>query len=156
LLHQIYWKYAGLKPELGPIVTDNLNPKRLSEDILKFVSNNPTKINQLQDLKLLLTEFANINTKRNQCIHWIWSIVGRNSDIKLSTEPPQSPTPYRVSRPIYKQSGVDFVEFRPDELDVLCNDCSWLRARLASHAISETDLRENRRHVGVQGSIDGI
>jgi hypothetical protein len=30
LLHQIYWKYAGLKPELGPIVTDNLNPKRLS------------------------------------------------------------------------------------------------------------------------------
>jgi hypothetical protein len=156
LLHQIYWKYAGLRSEIGPVVTENLNPKRLSEDIIKFARRDPNKTNELADLRALLAEFESINVKRNQCIHWIWSIVGRNLDLKLSTEPPKVVPPYRISKPIYKQSGVDFVEFHAEELDALCNDCSWLRARLASHAIAESELRENRRHVSHQGSIDGL
>lgn len=38
LLHKIYWKYAGLNEETGPIATDNLTPKRLFEDIVKFAN----------------------------------------------------------------------------------------------------------------------
>jgi hypothetical protein len=75
LLHKIYWKHAGLSEESGPIATDNLNPKRLSEDILKFVGLDKRKANILADLKVLLDEFTTINTKRNRCLHWIWEKV---------------------------------------------------------------------------------
>ena len=64
-LHQIYWKHAGLDQDSGPIVTDNLNPKRLSEDILKFARLDPAKANIVADLELLLSEFEALNTTRN-------------------------------------------------------------------------------------------
>jgi hypothetical protein len=108
-LHQIYWKHAGLNQNSGPIVTDNLNPKRLSEDILKFARLDPTKVNIVADLELLLGEFETLNTTRNQCLHWIWE--------KVEAEPPQEPTAlgnfnytplptYQVKRPAYKTKGI--------------------------------------------------
>ena len=57
VLHEIYWKHAGISKIVGPIVTDNLNPKRLGEGIIKFakIEKSDTKI--LDDLKKLLKQF---------------------------------------------------------------------------------------------------
>src|SRR5260370_42211857 len=54
-LHLIYWKHAGFNEQSGPIATDNLHPKRLSEDILKFVAIDASKANILADLKTLIS-----------------------------------------------------------------------------------------------------
>jgi hypothetical protein len=61
LLHKIYWRHAGLNVQSGPIVTDNLNPKRLEEDITKFVGLDKTKKNILDDLTILFAEFRAVN-----------------------------------------------------------------------------------------------
>jgi hypothetical protein len=74
LLHKIYWN-AGLNEIGGPIVTDNLNPKRLSEDILKSAALDPMKANALADLKVVFEEFRRINTSQNHCLHWIWENI---------------------------------------------------------------------------------
>lgn len=89
--HLLYWKHAALTDQHGPIVTDNLTPKRLSEDILKFTGMDPAKAHIHTDLKILLKEFEALNTERNRCLHWIWSIVGVAAPeiVTLSTNAPQ-------------------------------------------------------------------
>jgi hypothetical protein len=160
-LHQIYWKHAGLNQDGGPIVTDNLTPKRLSEDILKFARLDPAKTNIVADLKLLLAEFEALNTARNQCLHWIWE--------KVETEkPPEGKPPfvflnhgaapsYQVKRPAYKAKGIASKPYSQADIQALCNRCHWLSRRLASHAVDESELRILRQDAdtGVGTSITG-
>ena len=155
-LHQIYWKHAGLNQNSGPIVTDNLNPKRLSEDILKFARLDHAKANIVADLELLLTEFETLNTTRNQCLHWIWEKVE-------GEELPQTallagmtnrhlPT-YQVKRPAYKTKGIGSKAYSTEDIQALCNQCNWLARRLYGHAIDEEELRRLRQESGWIGEI---
>jgi hypothetical protein len=157
-LHMIYWKHAGLVGEKGPIVTDNVNPKRLAEDILKFVALDPTKVRVLADLRILLKEFETLNTRRNQCLHWIWSIVGREvpKSFTPSSVPPRIMPPYRVTRPLYRRSGEDSVEFHVADVQKLVDDSSWLQKRLATHAMDETNLCQARHDMSKLGDIIGV
>jgi hypothetical protein len=118
LLHQICWKHAGLDEKSGPIVTDNLNPKRLAEDITKFVALDPTKKHIQEDFKILFKEFEEINTNRNHCLHWIWSQIDDAAGAPA--------TSYKVSRPAYRQSGVDFREFDLAGVHEITQNCNWL------------------------------
>jgi hypothetical protein len=155
-LHQIYWRHAGLNQDSGPIVTDNLNPKRLSEDILKFARLDPAKANIVADLELLLSEFGALNTTRNQCLHWIW--------VKVVTEKPQGapafgilnytpPPTYQVKRPVYKTKGIGSKPYSPEDIQALCNRCSWVARRLHGHAIDESELRRRRQEADGFGTV---
>jgi hypothetical protein len=141
LLHRLYWKHAGLDEKSGPIVTDNLNPKRLSEDIKKLVALDPAKAHILEDLKILLKEFEDINTKRNRCLHWIWDIVEQNDE---SIEGVTISGPYKVSRPVYKQAGIASQELDVKDIEEICRNGNWLNRRLYSHTLSENVLRNLR------------
>jgi hypothetical protein len=158
LLHKIYWKHAGLSEESGPIATDNLNPKRLSEDILKFVGLDKRKANILADLKVLLDEFTTINTKRNRCLHWIWEKVEDHREptgmaaIDLFAQPSVS---YQVKRPIYRQSGIKTEPFSIQDIKTLCDEGTWLARRLHGHAIDEESLRNKRAEIDSYGTIIG-
>ena len=153
LLHKIYWKYANLTEENGPIVTDKLNPKRLSEDIIKLVALDKSKTFIGADLKLLLDEFETLNTKRNHCLHWIWEAVAEdNLDASGKT------LPYEIKRPIYRQSGIRSENFITKDIEEFCRDFSWLRKRLESHTFSLETLRairENTRSFGRIKNSDG-
>lgn len=154
-LHKIYWKYTGLDERSGPIVTDNLNPKRLEEDIKKLVGLDASKANVLADLKILFTEFEILNTKRNHCIHWIWEISEPLGDEKRSVvvvtrNEPEPPNPLRqikVKRPAYRQSGILSQEFRTEDVEEMCREFSWLHTRLKSHSVTEDELRQKRREI---------
>jgi hypothetical protein len=143
VLHQIYWKHACLTEVSGPIVTDILNPKRLGEDIKKFVRLIPDKANVLDDLTLLLKEHEELNTERNHCLHWIWEAdtTGRAAvDLGLA----KHPGPFRIKKPIYKQAHAPDTVFDAKKINDLCNNFAWLQTRLHAHAMDESDLRERR------------
>jgi hypothetical protein len=146
LLHLIYWRHAGLTDKTGPIVTSDLSPNRLTEAITKLVKLDPAKAHIAADLGTLFTEFRLVNKQRNQYIHWIWSIQGRTPE----TEPEP---PYKVLRPLYKQSGDESAEFDAEQVTQLCNDCAWLEARLSAHAMDESALRARRTEIDQMGAI---
>jgi hypothetical protein len=148
LLHQIYWKHAGLTEKTGPIVTDNINPKRLMEDALKFTGLDPSRSNVHEDLALIFKEFEDINTKRNHCLHWVWETVESkptqlemDAGLLFGYRPPPA---YQVKRPIYKLKGVETQPFSTADIQQLCNDSSWLIQRFRSHTLSEGELRRRR------------
>jgi hypothetical protein len=147
LLHQIYWRHAGLTDKAGPIVTDNINPKRLMEDTLKFASLNPSQCNVQQDLALIFKEFEDINTKRNHCLHWVWETVESKPaqlEIGMGLFGYRPPPAYQVKRPIYKLKGIPTQPFSAADIQQLCNDSSWLIQRFRSHTLSEYELRRRR------------
>ena len=153
LLHQIYWKHAGLNEKSGPIVTDNINPKRLMEDILKFARLKPEQAELCADLQTLFQEFENINTKRNHCLHWVWEVieskplemgVGRLGALRVGHG--ETPT-YRVKRPAYRQTGVKSEPFTLSQIQQLCIDTSWLIQRFLAHTLTEEQLRKERRRL---------
>lgn len=153
LLHQIYWHHAGLNEQTGPIVTDNLNPKRLAEDILKLVALDKSKANIHADLKILLSEFETLNTKRNHCLHWIWEGAQEVGPLPASMLAPVRPVPYALKRPVYRQSGILSQEFSEEDVSSCCRQFAWLTYRLRSHTFSDEQLREKRREMAAMGEI---
>jgi hypothetical protein len=153
LLHQIYWQHAGLNERSGPIVTDNLNPKRLEEDIVKLVSLDNAKVNILADLKVLFLEFEALNTKRNHCLHWIWEVSAREGSIALE---PHKPIPYRLKRPVYRQKGEASQDFTVEDVKAYCKDFSGLQYRLRSHTFSAEELRQKRSEVDSAPPLMGV
>ena len=144
-LHLIYWKHAGLNERSGPVVTDNLNPKRLFEDILKFAAMDKNNANILSDLKILAKEFEELNTRRNHCLHWIWSIAGENTSDTVTLDGAKKILPYKLLKPLYKQAATPPEELESKDIRQLCNECTWLRVRLVSHTMDIALVREGRR-----------
>jgi hypothetical protein len=152
MLHQIYWHHAGLDEKSGPIVTDNLNPKRLEEDVKKLVALDKRKANILADLKILLTEFEDLNTKRNHCLHWIWLGVAPSSPPPADVPPLLTSslgssikaTAYKLQRPVYRQKGVESQEFSLADVQGYCDSFAWLVYRLRSHTFNDDDLKKKR------------
>jgi hypothetical protein len=153
LLHQIYWHHAKLDERSGPIVTDNLNPKRLEEDIVRLVSLDKTKGNILADLKVLFSEFRALNTKRNQCLHWGWEVSEKEGIGGHISEPDTS---YRLRRPIYKHSGVPSQNLIVEDVKTFCKNFSWLQYRLRSHTFSDDELMRKRNEVSNDPPINGM
>lgn len=155
-MHKIYWRHAGLDECSGPIVTDILNPKRLAEDIIKLVRLDPRKQRVLADLEVLFKEFEDLNERRNQCLHWIWSVAGQEvskGGPMISETQPAPPLAYKLMKPKYRQKGKPHIEYDAKALVQLCDDCSWLLRRLTAHALPEDDLLRNRAELDNTGAI---
>jgi hypothetical protein len=146
LLHVIYWMHAGLTGETGPIATSDLGPKSLTESIVKLVKLDPAKANILSDLQLLFVEFRAVVKRRNQCIHWIWSIQGQTPEMEKAP-------PHKLIRPMYKQGGEPEVEFDVTAIEQLYDDYAWLEVRLTSHATHPDVLRSKRAEWDATGVI---
>jgi hypothetical protein len=151
LLHRIYWRHAGLDEKTGPIVTDNINPKRLMEDILKLASLKSSEAKLCEDLQNIFKQFEEINTKRNHCVHWIWEVI-ENGPLEIGVGSIGmlgvgygTPPTYQVKRPIYRQSGITEQPFSAADIQQLCTDTIWLIQRFRSHTLSEEELRSKRR-----------
>ena len=153
LLHQIYWNYAGLDEQTGPIVTDNLNPKRLEEDIVKFAALDKAKANNLSDLKILFAEFEDLNTKRNHCLHWIWDTDFFENSLAFVKGPLHV---YRLKRPLYKQKGHPTQNFSTEDIRGFCNQYGWLSQRLRSHTFGDDALREKRAEAANSPPLNGM
>lgn len=152
LLHQIYWNHAGLDERTGPIVTEILNPKRLEEDIIKFVSLDKAKAKILADLKILFAEFESLSTKRNHCLHWIW-----DTDLESSFAFVKGALhAYRLKRPVYKQKGEMTQNFSTEDVRDFCKRFGWLSQRLRSHTFSDNELRAKRAELASTAPICGI
>ncbi len=158
LLHKIYWKYCGVDEKYGPIITDNLSPKRMSEDIIKIVKKDPSKKRIFDDLNIIMKELEALNEKRNRIIHWNWPVAGSRlpKDILVTDQAPMVPSPYKITRPAYKQKGSDFEIFDETKLNQLCDDFWWLKCRLQAHSINENELRELRKRYSSKGGIEGV
>ena len=158
MLHKIYWVHAGLTDQSGPVVTDNLNPKRLSEDILKFANMDPAKANIAADLKTLLAEFESLNTKRNHCLHWIWSIASPklSEEIKFGSTAPSAQPPFELKKPAYKQAASATETFQVKDVQKLYDDCAWLMVRLRAHTIPEFELRAGRQRADMLGATSEV
>jgi hypothetical protein len=155
LLHQVYWHHAKLDERTGPIVTDNLNPKRLEEDIIKIVSLDTSRSAVLADLKIIFEEFRQLNTKRNHCLHWIWEAAAiAPTDIGAVIGAVSDPA-YQLKRPIYRQTGLQTQSFSINEIQECCDGFSWLAYRLRSHTFSDEDLRQKRREAAGTGTLLG-
>jgi hypothetical protein len=155
LLHQIYWNHAKLSKRNGPIVTDNLNPKRLEEDIKKLVRLDKRKANILADLEILFKEFEALNTKRNHCLHWIWEAKHEDATVTVNDWPNKS-APYRLNRPLYKQSGELTEIFTVEDVKAYCDQYSWLSYRLRSHTFTDKQLRKQRLKFANQAPLNGM
>jgi hypothetical protein len=51
-LHEIHWRYANLFVDAGVIITGDLSPNRLTEDIIKLIKLNPRQWRRLSDMQL--------------------------------------------------------------------------------------------------------
>jgi hypothetical protein len=144
LLHLIYWMHCGLTDKTGPIATGDENPSRLTEDIVKLTKLDALKENILADLQTLFVEYRALVKRRNQCIHWIWSIQGQTPELEKTP-------PYKVIRPIYKIGGETEAEFDVKSIEQLYDDYAWLEVRLTSHAMPEAQLRKRRSEIDSMG-----
>ncbi|HEY1721765.1 MAG TPA: hypothetical protein VGG27_11000 [Magnetospirillaceae bacterium] len=142
-LHLIFWRFAGLTHQTGPIVTDNLNPKRLSEDIqhLAKKTNQPKAV--CEDLEILFAEFNVLNQTRNQCVHWNWVAL----DVDGKSVPHELANKYQVNRPRYDRKAKPPKAFTIEEVRTLCDDIAWLQRRLEAHAMTPDELRKTRGEI---------
>jgi hypothetical protein len=130
-LHRLYWYYAHLQNDIGAIITGDLSPNRLTEDIIKLTSLNKKQERRLDDLRLLFSEYRSLATQRNQVVHWTWANVINNQSTLI--------------RPEYKRPGGK-VKYTFDDLRNLSMDLSWLHVRLSAHINSDHSIRQKRAH----------
>jgi len=136
LLHVIYWRYADAAFDVAPIVTRDMRPGRLAEDIIAMavIFDEDEKI--IRDLKDLFADYRAATEKRNQIIHWI-------------RHQPKSKRwrKYPLVPPVYKHKK-DPTTFRIKDIDKLADDLSWIEARMYSHSLSADDFEEQRKQFG--------
>jgi hypothetical protein len=71
-LHIVYWRYAGLSPDVGPLITGDQKPKRLFADVIKIAAVTEKNPYIRADLKSIQGEYDETAERRNQIIHWVW------------------------------------------------------------------------------------
>jgi hypothetical protein len=127
--HQVYWKYARLNVSSGPIITGDLSPNRLTEDIIKHASLTERNERRIEDLKVIFRQYREVAKRRNQCVHWLWSIMVEDRAL--------------VVRPTYKGQG-ESPSFSIEEINDLAGDMVWLQRRLVMHLGSDSAIRRLR------------
>lgn len=132
-LHEIYWRQVNLRVDAGSVITGDLSPNRLTEDIIKLASIIQKRKRRLSDLRSLITEYKALARQRNQCIHWTWTSVSEGTA--------------HVSRPLYKGKE-EVIPYTLDDLKALGDDFAWLRLRLSVHVNTDAHIRERRATLG--------
>jgi hypothetical protein len=72
ILHFIHWRYVDTYWAVGPILTGDMKPRRLIEDIIKIAVATEEEDERVSDLKDLFADYRELSEKRNKIMHWIW------------------------------------------------------------------------------------
>jgi hypothetical protein len=56
-------------------------------------------------------------------------------------------------RPVYRQKGIQSVDFTLQAVKELVIDCCWLRVRLSVHTMDETTLKQTREKIDAKGEF---
>lgn len=137
LLHIIHWRYIDTLLEVAPIlITGDMKPGRLMEDIVKIATVTGEEEPRIEDLKFLFADYRELSDKRNKCMHWIWDQPKKRNLKKHQLYPPS-----------YK-SGKSTVHFNVKELNRLGDDLIWVEARMRTHAFNEDDFEKERKSAG--------
>ena len=72
ILHFIHWRYIDTLWEVAPILTGDMKPSRLMDDIIKIAVAVGEEEDRIDDLKDLFADYRELSEKRNKCMHWLW------------------------------------------------------------------------------------
>jgi hypothetical protein len=72
-MHSLSWRYVEVPSDVATIITGDQKPTGLAEDIIKIATALDEDADRVQDLRGLFADFKELNEKRNQCVHWMWS-----------------------------------------------------------------------------------
>ncbi|WP_214471764.1 hypothetical protein [Mesorhizobium sp. dw_380] len=132
-LHAMHWKYANLSEKCGQIVTGEMRPSRLTQDIIKLAQASNVHRIIVEDLKDIFHDLRELTASRNQLIHWIWDKSGNDSHVLYA--------------PLYKPERTER-KFTTAELDSLAQDLAWVEIRIETHLLPEGDLKKKREKLG--------
>jgi hypothetical protein len=132
MLHTLYWKLAGVGDKQGAILTREMKPNRLADDIIKLAGLAKLNAKQIDDLKDIFAHHKSLSGRRNEYIHWIW--IDSNKDR------------HKIRSPAYR--GEEERVVSTEEVNALAADLSWLQSRLDSHCVSQEELLATRKRLG--------
>lgn len=140
IMHQIFWKHAGVSAPVGATITGDARATRLGEDIVKIAKAANVDAAIVEDLSDIFTEHRALVQERNKFLHWIWS---------WNTETGED----RIDPPGYK-SHLAGRYVTAQEVQKIGDDLVWIEARLAAHSLSEEELKESKKQFGLAGAFD--
>lgn len=135
ILHSIHWRYLEIPFDVGPILTADLKPSRLMDDIIKIAVEFGEDEDRVQDLKALFADYRELSEQRNKCMHWLWA------------QPVKKSRRHRLYPPNYKRGKLD-VHFDIKELNRLADDLVWVEARMRTHALTDDEFEQERKLSG--------
>jgi hypothetical protein len=132
MIHVAYWRYAGVSNGVGRLITENMRPKRLLQDLVKIARESKTTPGRAADMAAISTAYGNLAQQRNEIIHWIWE---SDEDSKL----------YRVVPPGYMTKPTDQSKPYTDAQIVgLAEGFKILGRRLRAHAMTDAQISTYR------------
>ena len=140
LLHDLYWKLAGLTDDIGAVITGDARASRLSEDIIRIAKAAKVDQAKIDDLKDIFSDFTNLTKERNEFVHWIWS--WENSTRRDRIDPPG----YKPSRHGKWVTTEDVAR--------VADDLVWVEHRLAAHLLTREELEQSKKKHGPAGAVD--
>ncbi len=130
ILHAIYWKFARLTDAVGAVITGDIRPGRLVDDIIKVAKAAKVDPKIVDDLKDIFADHKNLAILRNQCIHWTWN---RPTGRKIVVEPPTHKT------------GHTPITLTLTQIKKLADDLVWIETRLDAHAMTDEELAQRKK-----------
>jgi hypothetical protein len=137
LLHVIHWNYLDTNWDIAAIVTRDMRPSRLAEDIVRMAIACPDEDAIIQDLRDLMADYREAVERRNQLIHWVWEQPKHRRRLQHPLRPP-----------VAKQNKHTSVSFTVKEIEKLGDDLLWIEARMRTHSLSADEFKEERERLG--------
>ncbi|MCK1533158.1 MULTISPECIES: hypothetical protein [unclassified Bradyrhizobium] len=132
LLHALHWEISGLNDLIGPLITSDVKPARLSQDIIKIGKAAKVKQSTIDELRDLFSDYATLAQERNKFVHWIWSWNTKTRED-------------RIDPPGYKHSREGKYVSVQDVADV-ADDLVWVEHRL-QNLVTEFHKRRKTKKV---------
>lgn len=137
LIQVVHWNYLDTNWDIAAIVTRDMRPSRLAEEIIRMAIACSEEDAIVQDLRDLVADYREAIERRNQLIHWVWEQPKDRRWLKHPLRPP-----------IAKQNRHSSVAFTVNEIEKLGDDLLWIEARMRSHALSAKEFEEERKQLG--------
>lgn len=138
LIHGLFWRCAGLSDERGTIITRDMKPYRMIDDIVRLALVRKWPDKQIADLKDIFSDLKKLVEKRNQCIHWLWDKTQTNE--------------HRIYTPAYKAERKT-ISYTSEDLQALAEDLAWIEVRLDSHYLTPSALTKKRKGLGADKDL---
>lgn len=134
-LYLLYWYYLDVLIDVAPIITRDMKPNRIADDIIKVAVASGEEEEKIKDLRDVIADYRELAEKRNKCMHWFWYQRKNRRHKKHTLMPPA----YRTAPP---------ETFAIDDINNLAFDLAWVERRLYVHGMPEEEYMELRRQLG--------